>query len=185
VGSNHQIRPENFVGQYNKTAMRLQRATDTSGWPVFSEPYLLCYDELGIEFSGQYPGGLYFLFDDLALTHAPPKRLEIQATVIHGHTHKMEKTTTVAHGRHGRKTYFIIDTGCLCRVGSTMDVKRHVITHVPSGRARTDWAQGISLVNVVQGKFPLHEVEHAHIHEGASNYRGQLFQSRETKKKVA
>jgi hypothetical protein len=58
IGSNHGYRPEKFILEHNLEAVGVKRAmSQPEEWPIFSEPYLLRFDELGVEFSGQYPGG--------------------------------------------------------------------------------------------------------------------------------
>lgn len=173
IGGNHDIRPEKMLLEHNRKAMRIRRAADTSGWPVFSQPYLLRYDELGIHYPGHYPGGEYYLLPGLMLTHAPPKAKEFQASIIHGHTHHITRTTSVQHSAAGRKTYFNYDIGCLAQVGSTENRQRLMVTRVPSDRARTDWAQGIAVVNIVGDD--LFAVEQIAIEGGKALYRGELF----------
>jgi hypothetical protein len=178
IGSNHGQRPEKFLLEYNMDAMGIKRAhARPDSWPVFSEPYLLRYDELGIEFSGQYPGGEYYLLPDLVLTHAPPKKLEFAASVIHGHTHHLTRSTVSQYGSNGRQNYFVFDTGCLCQLGSTENKRRLSILKVPSDRARNDWAQGISIVSVIGGKSPRHAVEQISILDGRAIYQGKDYRS--------
>jgi hypothetical protein len=177
VGSNHARRPEQFLLEHNRKAMRVRRAADTSAWPVFSEPYLLRFEELGIAFSGHYPGDQHYLLSDLVLTHAPPKKLEFQASIIHGHTHHITRGTWVQHAQFGRQTYFIYDTGCLCQVGETANPRRLLRTQTPSDRGRTDWAQGISVVSVVDGKIPKHSVDQIAITNGHAIYGGKVYES--------
>jgi hypothetical protein len=177
IGGNHDIRPEKMLLEHNRKAMRIRRAADTTGWPVFSQPYLLRYDELGIAYPGHYPGGEYYLLPDLVLTHAPPKSKEFQASVIHGHTHHIGRQTSVQHSSAGRKTYHNYDIGCLCQVGSTENRQRLMVTRVPSDRARTDWAQGIAVVNIVEGgRFAIDQIE---IQNGLAIYGGQVFEAEE------
>jgi hypothetical protein len=178
IGSNHGARPEKFLLEYNMDALGIRQAGTPTSWPVFSEPFLLRFDDYNIQFSGQYPGGHYYVLQDLVLTHAPPKKLEFQASVIHGHTHKLTRTTTVAHGFNGRQTYFVYDTGCLCSLEATTDARRLLVTRVPSDRARTDWAQGISIVAVIDGKIPRHEVEQVTIRDGAAIYHDKTYEAR-------
>lgn len=173
IGGNHDIRPEKMLLEHNRKAMRIRRAADTSGWPVFSQPYLLRYDELGISYPGHYPGGEYYLLPRLMLTHAPPKSKEFQASVIHGHTHHITRSTSVQHSMGGRQTYFNYDVGCLAQVGSTENRQRLMVTRVPSDRARTDWAQGIAVVNIVGDD--LFSVDQITIQDGKAIYRGEVF----------
>ena len=180
VGSNHQQRPEKFLLEHNMEALSIRRANrdrvqSNLGWPVFSEQYLLRYDDLGIEFSGQYPGGEYWVNDGLVLTHAPAKKLEFAADNIHGHTHKLTTTTWTQFHASGRKNFYQYDCGCLCQMGSTTNKQSLHLTRVPSDRARTDWSQGIAVISQLDGKFPKHEVELIKIDRGCAIYRGQVY----------
>ena len=175
IGSNHGYRPEKFVLENNIESVGIRRAGEPHAWPVFSEPYLLRYDDLGIEFSGHYPGGEYYVLPDLVLTHAPPHKLEFAATVIHGHTHKVSKTPVVQHGQFGRQTYFTIDTGCLCQVGSASNRRRLMLLRVPSDRARSNWTQGVTIVDILDGKIPRHRVDPIEIIDGTAIYGGKVY----------
>lgn len=175
VEGNHDQRLEKMLLEYNKVAMRIKRATDTSNWPVLSLPYLLRFDELGITTTGRYPGGDYFLLPDLVLTHAPPRSAEFNASVIHGHQHKLSISPRVAHSSEGRKSYYMYDIGCLCQLGITSDPQRLMVTKVPSDRGRTDWHQGFAVVNIVDGKIPYHTVELVPIHNGKALYQGHVY----------
>jgi hypothetical protein len=177
IGSNHGHRPEKWIGERNRKAMRVRRAADTSTWPVFSEPYLLRFEDLGIEFSGQYPGGEYYLLPDLVCVHAPPKSKEFAASVIHGHTHKLTQDVSVTHSFAGRQTHFTYDTGCLCSTGVTEDKQSLVVTTTPSNQGRTNWAQGVTVINVVERKAPIHAVALISIKEGEAQYGGRLYRS--------
>lgn len=182
IGSNHDHRIEKGVLEWNKEALGVRRAGDIDGWPVFSLGYLARFDDLGLEWSGQYPGGEYYLLDDLAVMHAPPKAKEFQASVVHGHTHKLTRSTSVQHAHDGRKTRFVFDIGCLCRVGVTSDKFRLLVTNVPSDRGRTDWAQGLGIVNIVEahGSFPAaHAVDQVSIIEGQAIYGGAAYRARQ------
>ena len=173
IGGNHDIRPEKFLLEHNKKALRIRRAADTSDWPVFSMPYLLRYEELGIHMPGHYPGGEYYITPDLVATHAPPGAHEFAASVIHGHTHKISRTPRVQHSYEGRLTRYTYDVGCLCQLGTTDDPKRLMRTRVPSDRARTNWQNGIAVINIVEGFG--HEVEQIEIKNGKALYRGDLY----------
>ena len=184
IGSNHQARPDIFILEYNRESLGLTRAKrpgDPTEWPVFSEQFLLRYDELGIEFSGQYPGGTYYVLDDLALMHAPPKSKEFDASVIHGHTHKLGNASShVTHSRDGRREHLTYDTGCLCRTDATTDKRRLMQTSVPSDRARTDWLQGIIHFEWMEwGDSTKHQVHPIHIFDGTALYQGQTFSAPE------
>lgn len=174
IGGNHDVRPEKFLLEHNRKAMRVKRAGDQ--WPVFSQQFLLRYDELGIEMPGYYPSGEYYVLPDLLLTHAPPKAAEFQASVIHGHTHKLTRDLRVQHSSSGRQTYYTYDVGCLCRVDSTTNPYRLLRTSVPSDRPRTNWSQGMAVINVVDGKIPFHSVDQISITNHRAIYGGQVYE---------
>jgi hypothetical protein len=176
VGSNHQQRPEKFILENNMDALNVRRAnTPPTGWPVFSEQYLLRYDDLRIEFSGQYPAGEYWVNDGLVLVHAPAKKLEFHADVIHGHLHRRTITTWAQHTFSGRKNFYMYDCGCLCQLGTTDNKQRLMVTKTPSDRARTDWAHGIAVISQLSGKFPKHTVDLIEINQGTTIYQGQVY----------
>lgn len=185
IGSNHQIRPERMLKDMNLEATGLRRADSPSEWPVFSEPFMLRYDDLGITFSGQYPGEQYFLLEDLVLVHAPPKRLTYRASVLHGHCHRQTITTAVQHGFDGRHPYYTVDVGCMCRVDATTNPRRLMRTSVPSDRGLTDWTQGTAVVQILEGKLPRHQIDLIAINEGAAIYQGQVYAARETAEAAA
>jgi hypothetical protein len=167
VKGNHDDRFQLWARDHNLEAMGLRRASDTTGWPVFSTEFLLRFDELGIELTDPYPHGLWWITDDLAAGHAPVKKLELQASYIHGHLHKLTRTPWAQTNRAGRMSYFMYDSGCLCKIDGT----------VPSDRARTDWTQGLIFVEVLDGKIPMHRVDQIHIDNGRALFDGRLYEA--------
>jgi hypothetical protein len=177
TGGNHDARFERYLLKHAKAALYLRPAdSQPEDWPSFSMPSMLRFKELGVSYSGQYPSGEHWLSDTLVAMHAPPKKLEMRASVIHGHTHHIGTSTSVTHGRGGRATHMIYDIGCLCRVGSTDVPYRLLRTQTPSDRARTDWAQGIAIVEMVDGGH--HQVTQVRIENGTALYAGRAFQAR-------
>ena len=176
IGGNHDARIQLHADERARELSGIKRAGALpSEWSVNSLPFLARFDEIGIQFSGSYPGGTYWLLDDLCAMHAPPKKLEIQGSVVHGHTHHLTMTTTAAHGRHGRVNYFVYDVGCLCHTGHRDDPQSLVILKTPSDRPRSDWAQGIAVVDIIEGKAPKHQVTLTKIENGHAIHRGQTF----------
>lgn len=177
IEGNHDQRLEKMLLEHNKSAMRIKRASSTSNWPVMSLQYLLRTEELGITHTGRYPGGDYYMLPDLMLTHAPPRVAEINASVIHGHTHKVSISPRVAHTATGRDTYYMYDIGCLCQLGVTTDPQRLMVTRVPSDRGRTNWQQGFAVVNIVEGKLPFHSVNLISINNHRALYQGAVYEA--------
>lgn len=178
IPSNHQMRPETFLLEYNREALGLSRARrpgDATEWPVFSEAFLLRYDELGIKLQGSYPGGELFIFSDLAIMHAPPKPGEFSASVLHGHTHKQAIIPSVLHGYEGRQTFKIIDTGCLCQVGANINARRLLVMKVPGDRPRTNWHQGLCSIEYIEGKATQWQAHLIEIRNGSALFQGQGY----------
>jgi hypothetical protein len=180
IGSNHQLRIERMINEKVPGMAGIKRANENpTEWAVCSEPYLLRYNELGITYSGQFPGGEYWITDNLLAIHAPPKSKEFDGSVIHGHTHHITRKTAVSHKRFARCNQYIYDVGCLCRVGSTTNLKRRLRTIVPSDRGRTDWAQGIAVVTIPKANPKIHQLDQIHITEGVAIYEGRQFVGRD------
>ena len=176
VSGNHDIRLERFALANAKAFLGLRRAGLPEEWPVLSMPFLLRFDELGIDYGGHFPAGEYWIADDILAIHAPQRKLEFAAHIIHGHDHVLTRTTWAQHARPGRKNFFQYSVGCLCRVGSRdTDPTSLMLTQTPSDRARTSWAQGCAVLEVLDGKFPQHNLEHVHIQNGVAIHRGQVF----------
>jgi hypothetical protein len=175
VGSNHSIRPERFLLEHNRMALRIRRASDTSAWPVFSEGFLLRYEEHGVEYTGHFPAEEYYLLPNLLVMHAPPKAREFAASVIHGHTHHVSITPRVQHTYEGRKDHMVYDVGALCQVGQNANKMSLMRTRTPSDRGRTDWNQGIGIVNVVEGKESIFSVDLIQIKDHTAIYKGAIY----------
>ncbi len=175
ISGNHDIRLERYAQTNAKEFLGLRRANMPEEWPINSMPFLLHFESLGISYGGLYPGGEHWITDDLVATHAPTKKLEMAASVVHGHDHKLTRTTFAQHGRHRRHNYFEYSVGCICKVGSRSDASSLIRTQTPSDRARTDWAQGVACIEILDGKHPQHQLDHVGIREGVALYRGQAF----------
>ena len=177
VGSNHSIRPERFLLEHNRMALRIRRASDASEWPVFSEGYLLRYEEHGIEYTGHFPAGEHYLLPNLVVMHAPPKAREFGASVIHGHVHKISVTPRVQHTHRGRETHFVYDVGALCHVGQNANKMSLMRTRTPSDQGRTNWVQGLGVVNVVEGKESVFSVDLIPIINHNALYKGEVYEA--------
>ena len=179
VSGNHDIRLERYALANAQAFLGLRRAGRPEEWPCMSMPYLLHFDSLGVTYKGHFPGSPHWITDALACVHEPPKRLELQASIIHGHDHKLTQETYAQHGRFQRMNYFKFSIGCICKVGSRSDPKSLMLTQTPSDRARTDWAQGVCLVEIIDDKSQRFQVTQTHINDGRAIHRGQVFEARQ------
>lgn len=176
VSGNHDVRLERYAQANAKAFLGLRRAGLPKEWPVLSMPFLLRFSELGVDYGGLFPAGEYWIADDILAIHAPQRKLDFAAHIIHGHDHVLTRTTWAQHARLGRRNYFQYSVGCICRVGSRdTDPTSLMVTQTPSDRARTSWAQGDAVLEILDGKIPQHNLEHVHIQNGVAIYRGEVF----------
>lgn len=174
---NHDARFQTYIIDHANEFAGIRPATDPTGPPVTSIEYLLGYRSLGLEVVGQFPGGTVWITDDLAAQHAPAKKREFDASYVHGHMHRVAREGYTVHGRHGRRIHYRYDTGCLCRVDFTADPYRMTVTQTPSDRGRTDFQQGVTVVEILKTKVERHQVHQIHIIDGLALYGGQVFRS--------
>lgn len=177
ISGNHERRLQENILRYNRSAFGLRQAGNSpDSWPVFSLPYLLRFEELGIAHCGEYPGGEKWLTPDLVVLHQPPsKKTNFLASVIHGHSHQITTTAHPVHTREGLQTYYHYDLGCLCGTGKNPDTRSLQGTLVPSDRPRTNWSQGVGVVTI-DGMY--HRVEQVEIRGGRAIYGGKVYQVR-------
>ncbi len=167
VLGNHDDRFQNFLRDSNLEAMGLKTADDTTGWPVFSLAFMLGFNSLGVEVTDPYPHGLWWIASNLAAGHAPIKKLELQASYVHGHMHRITCDTWAQTGFDSRENYFMYDLGCVCKIDGT----------VPSNKPRTEWAQGIGLIEIIDGKIPKHQMYQVRIDQGEAIFAGKTYRA--------
>ncbi len=178
--SNHSIRLPKFIQEHNREGMNLQRAKRFGEigeeWPVFSEQFLLRYDELGIHMVGRYPGGEFELIPGLWCGHAPHKPGEFAVSFIHGHLHKLTITSNVIFCPE-RRSMMMYDCGCLCSVDKNPNERSLHALRVGSDRGRTNWLQGIAVVEYIESKAPIwqHHVQLVHIEAGKALFSGRVY----------
>ena len=180
---NHDRRLQNFIINNAQAAFSLQRANQPESWPVMSVPFLLRFEELGVEYVDAYPAGRYWLNDRLNCQHGHIVRSggstakaiadDERVSSIHGHIHRIEMHYKTVNVRDGGRTNFAMSPGCLCRIDGT----------VPSTKGSTDimgrpvtsfenWQQGLAVVTYEDGDAPF-ALEHIYINDGFAIFRGQ------------
>lgn len=180
---NHDRRLQNFIINNAQAAFSLQRANQPSSWPVMSVPFLLRFEELGVEYVDAYPAGRYWLNDRLNCQHGHIVRSngstakaiadDERVSSIHGHIHRIEMHYKTVNVRDGGRTNLAMSPGCLCRIDGT----------VPSTKGSTDimgrpvtsfenWQQGLAVVTYQEGDSPF-GLEHVYINDGFAIFRGQ------------
>lgn len=168
---NHDRRMEKRILENNMGAMRLRRAADTTGWPVFSVPYLCAFDSFECSYIGGYPAGELWVTEELRCIHGIKVRSgsstaaavvkEDGVSTIFGHVHRIETQYLSARSRTGHKTRLAHTPGCLCRIdGSVPSVKSSTTLDGRPVPTAENWQQGLSVVEYREGRpnFALHSV---------------------------
>lgn len=187
---NHDLRLMNFLLDNASAAFGIRRAKAPESWPVLSVPYLLRFDELGIEYEDGYPAGYHYINDHLATFHGfstssgnSPAASKVirdeQVNTIFGHDHKSQTIYKTVGNRGNQWRTFAHSPGTLARIdGYVPGAGRHHGRRL-DGEPRRDWAnwqQGITIVRFVPGDGPC-LLEHIEINEGVAYHQGQEFRS--------
>jgi transcription elongation factor Elf1 len=138
---------------------------------IFSLPHMIGLDQFNIEFISEYPGGEYWINDELRTLHGNvinlKKELEVSKTsFIMGHIHKILKETRTVFDRYGRNAIMGTSIGCLCKIDGT----------VPAYTKNVNWQQGIAYVESDKKHFNFH---HIYINDGKSIFKGQIYQGQD------
>lgn len=192
---NHDVRAEKRIRETNMAAWGLRRAADTTGWPVFSVPYLCAFDQFDCGYIGAYPAGEAWITPELRCIHGIKVRSggstaaavvrDDGVSTIFGHVHRIETQYLSVRSQGGHRTRLAHTPGCLCRIdgavpsaksGTTLDGRP-----VPSAE---NWQQGLSVVEYREGKasFALHSV---HIDTGnghEARFNGKSYLPRKRKR---
>jgi hypothetical protein len=177
VAGNHDRRLREYVLKNARAAFHIRPAqADPKDWPDLSISRLLRFDDLGIEYVGEYPGGEWWIAPKLVVRHNPEGKHAYAASVIAGHTHHVRRETTSRRTPSGPGTQTTYEIGCLCSLENYGDKSSLMATRVPGNRGFTkDWAQGFAVVTVAEeGSFSVEQVE---IADGRSIFRGRPYAS--------
>lgn len=180
---NHDKRVSDSVMRFNAASMGLRRANVPDDWPVFSTPFLLRTDDLGIQWLDGYPARRYWLNDWIKCVHGSIVRSSAstasayarsdRTSTIFGHIHRIEVHHTTQQDRHGPVRMFAATPGCLCRVDGAVPSMKGAVDL--TGRpivSYEDWQQGV-LVITYNDRDPRYSVELVHIQDGWTVFRGQ------------
>ena len=143
--------------------------------PTSVAPHLLRFEELGIEYMGEYPGGEWYITPELVVRHNPESRTAYAASVIAGHSHHVKRETYSLRTPQGPMHQTLWEIGCLASLDNYASRGSLVSTRVPSNRGFVkDWAHSFAVVTVTP------ELDHAvelveYIGRGQAIFRGKRY----------
>lgn len=124
IEGNHDRRMTNAIVQNAAQAFGIKVANAPESWPVLSVPYLLRFDELGIEYVEGYPAGEFWVNDRLVAIHGRKVKSggSTAAAVVRdetvsqlfGHIHRLEMQHRTVRRRSGPVHLLAATPGCLC-----------------------------------------------------------------------
>lgn len=167
---NHDQRIEKLLVQHAWQMLELTRPTELGNVHVWSIPFLLTLDEIGVEYIGKYPDSDIWINNKLYL-HGRVARGKSGATAVkvaedaigttgYGHIHRRELVTKTVWTPTGRKEIAAFSPGCLC----------HVDGRVPGVSGKPNWQQGFA---VITGDTPVITP----IDEGSALYNNQVYEA--------
>jgi hypothetical protein len=178
LSGNHDRRIREAIVKNARAAFHLRPAASTPDtWPDLTVPRLLRFDELGIEYVGEYPGGEWWITPDLVVRHNPESRNAYAGSVIAGHTHKVSRTTYSRRTPTGPEHSTLFEVGCLCSLEKYGDKASLMATRVPSNRGFVkDWAHSFAVVTVTpDGKSAVELVDY--LSPSRAIFRGKEYTS--------
>jgi predicted phosphodiesterase len=182
---NHDRRLQRAIMRNALSAFGIRKANAPDTWPVLSVPYLLRLDELGVEYVGGYPAGIYWLNDRLACIHGSKVRSsgstaalvvdDERVSTIFGHVHRIELAYKTRRVRAGARVSLAASPGCLCRIDGAVPSTKGSTD--PLGRpvpAVENWQQGCAVVTYRDGDQPF-ALELVPIFDGQITFRGETL----------
>jgi hypothetical protein len=183
IEGNHDRRFEDYLLKNARAAFGLRPADATpSSWPTSSIGHYVSAMQ-GFEYCGNYPGSEKWIIggrNGLVARHNPLKRLAYSASVIVGHTHRLNRTVDTRRGQFGNETFELIESGCLCRVDDEVPRHRLMRTPVPSDRGHiSGWSQSLSVITVDGERWDIEQPRFYERPDGkvAANFRGRVYVS--------
>lgn len=157
--------------------------TPPDTWPDLSIPHLLRLDDLGAEYIGGYPAGLFWINERLACIHghkvnsagSTAARVvdDSRVSVIFGHVHRVELMHRTRLAYEGAKFALAATPGCLCRIDGTVpSVKSSIDAFGRPVPTVENWSHGVAVVTYQEGDAPF-GVELVPIFDGQVLFRGK------------
>lgn len=181
---NHDKRIELAVVKNTMAALRLRQANAPESWPVLSLPFLLRFDELGIEYIGAYPAGRVKLAEahgeqtPLYALHGEKLDMKKQAnaerqSTVQGHTHhvSMHSETYEYDGTPQQVQSWTM--GCLCRIdGAVPSTRGGVDMFGMPYKRQESWQHAMAVVVETENGWWLEPI---FIHDGVAYYNGNEY----------
>jgi len=175
LNGNHEIRLDRFINENMLWAYQLKAYNSPN--EMLSIDTLLDFKSSNIHFIKEYPGGEYYINNNLKGMHGEFVNLkkemdETRVSFIMAHIHKIHKLTKTVDDRKGPLTMMGTSIGCLCKIDGT----------VPGVRKKPNWQNGFISVESTDTHFNL---QHIYIDPyGKSICKGKIIQGNDYKDEI-
>lgn len=177
---NHEERIMRAIVENMKSAYMLKAADDVRGDPMLSVPNMLGLDSLDIEYLGGYPDNEYWINDNLVCIHGdkvssvPGKTAgnmvdDARASVIMGHSHRLEMASKTIYARKGDITYRAVSLGCMAKIGGK----------TPGTKEKQNWQNALGVVKYKEGN-DIFEIYPLFVQHGKMIWNGKVFEGEST-----
>jgi len=177
---NHEDRIMRAIVENMKSAYMLKAADDVKGDPMLSVPNMLGLDSLDIEYIGNYPNNEYWINDNLVCIHGdkvssvPGKTAgnvvkDARASVIMGHSHRLEMASKTIYARRGDVTYRALSLGCMAKIGGK----------TPGTKEKQNWQNALGVVKYKEGN-DIFEMYPLFIQHGRMIWNNKVFSGEST-----
>jgi hypothetical protein len=177
-----------MIQKHLTAAYGLRPADQLEGPEVFSLPFFLNFEQLGIEFIPGYENGTaeYWLNDTLRAVHgdvassapgATARKIADQSivTTIFHHIHRRELVTKKTEVRDGHHIYTAVSAGTTCRIDGS----------VPGSKKTHNWQQGVlELEYLVERPDVQPRMNLIGIDEGIAVYQGEMIEAPDIEDKM-
>ena len=177
---NHEDRITRAIVENMKAAYQLKSADNVEGKPMLSIENMLGLESLGVEYRGDYPNNQYWINDNLVCAHGnnvssvPGKTAgnavkDARATMIMGHSHRLEMASKTIYARRGDITYRAISLGCMCKIGGK----------TPGTKEKQNWQNALGVVKYKEGNS-IFEIHPLFIQHGKMIWNNKVFEGEST-----
>jgi len=179
---NHEARLSKTILRHNAQLAGIKRANIPEEWNLISLPFLLRFDELGIEWYSGYPANEYRYSDNLTFVHGQAVRSSGSSAakysadypdtnVIFGHIHRQEShSRTTRNGEHLQaQTFGTLSSieGAVPSYHNGVDNKSKVVKRFEN------WQVGLGIIRAYQDGYL--EIQPVRIKDGVARINGKEY----------
>lgn len=170
---NHDIRMEDAISNHLSQVYFLRPANKLQSPPILSVPYLLALEDMDVQYISNYPDGVYYVNDALAVVHGDKARSPLGGTAaatlndslvskVFGHAHRRELVSKTLWYHGEPKVVEAFSPGTVGKIDGS----------IPGSEGEPTWQQGVAFVEYDDEGYNADLIP---IENGRAYYRGEYF----------